>query len=232
MDETTNPLASAGDGRQRNGTFAPGNSIGRGNPHARRVHALKATLLDAVTADDLRSIVGSMVGLAKGGDVAAAKLVLEHTIGKPAATVSVTSPDGESLGLDWGRVEQAVLAAQDSATQLQLAAEAAQVGIYSFDLQTREHVWSPELKAIFGMPPEAPAPAEIIPLIHPEDRERFSAVLRASFDPSGDGAFQDEHRVVRTDGRIRWVLAKGRMSFVEEGGKRKAKRGVGFVLRG
>ena len=36
--------------------------------------------------------------------------------------------------------------------------------------------------------------------------------------------------IVRPDGTARWVLVKGRVSFIGEGAARKPKRGVGFVL--
>ena len=131
---------------------------------------------------------------------------------------------------DFDDLRRALLAAEQAGDDLRVAAEAARLGIYSFDLQAREHAWSSELKKIFGLPSEAPAPLEILPLIHPADRERVHAVIQGSLDPAGDGVFQDEHRILRTDGASRWVFAKGKMSFVGEGAERKAQRGVGFVL--
>jgi PAS domain S-box-containing protein len=135
-----------------------------------------------------------------------------------------------AVATDIHDLKLAMLAAQESGEQFRLAAEAARLGVYSFDLQTREHLWSQELKAIFGMPAHASAPPDILQWIHPDDRERVEAVRQASFDPQGAGAFEDLHRIVRADGSIRWVLVKGKMSFAGEGAERKAKRGVGFVL--
>src|SRR5262249_4444077 len=126
-------------------------------------------------------------------------------------------------------LQQAFLAAQESAEQLRLAAVSTQLGVYSFDLQTRQHEWSAELKAIFGLPFDAPVP-EIAEQVHPDDRERFEALRRDSFDASSSGTFQDEHRIVRRDGSVRWAFVKGRVSFAGEGEAREAKRGLGFVL--
>jgi len=127
-------------------------------------------------------------------------------------------------------LREALRSAQESGEQLRLAAQAAQLGTYSFDLQTREHVWSPELKAIFGLPPGGVEPQDIMQWVHPEDRDRVHASRQESFDPGGSGVFEDEHRIVRPDGSVRWVLVKGRMSFAGEGDDQVAKRGVGFVL--
>ena len=133
-------------------------------------------------------------------------------------------------GTDIDQLRQAMTAAQESSEQLRLAAEATQLGIFSFDLATGEHVWSPELKAIFGLAPDAPAPGDILQSIHPDDREGMRDARRASFDPLGPGIMKDEHRILRPDGSLRWVLVKGRMSFTGEGPQREPRRGVGFVL--
>jgi PAS domain S-box-containing protein len=120
--------------------------------------------------------------------------------------------------------------AVEAGEDLRLAAAAAQLGIYRFDVETREHVWSAELKRIFALPADAPVPAEIGPLIHEDDRERVRAVIARSFDPAGDGLFHDEHRILRSDGSAGWVLVKGRVSFAGSGAGRAPRRGVGFVL--
>ena len=74
-------------GRKSNGQFAKGNPGGPGNPYARRVARLRATLLDAVGENGLADIVQGMVTAAKGGDVAAAKLLLSYLLGKPVESV-------------------------------------------------------------------------------------------------------------------------------------------------
>ena len=74
-------------GRTSNGQFAKGNPGGPGNPYARRVARLRATLLDAVGENGLADIVQGMITAAKGGDVAAAKLLLSYLLGKPVESV-------------------------------------------------------------------------------------------------------------------------------------------------
>jgi PAS domain S-box-containing protein len=127
-------------------------------------------------------------------------------------------------------LQQAFLLAQESAELWRLAAASTQLGVYSFDLETRQHAWSAELKAIFGLSADAPAPSEIAECVHPEDRARFEALRRESFAVASSGAFQDEHRIIRQDGSVRWVFVKGRVTFSGEAGARKPKGGLGFVL--
>ena len=81
------PSTNGTSGRKSNGQFAEGNKCGTGNPYARRVARLRSALLDAVGENGLADIVQGMVTAAKGGDVAAAKLLLSYLLGKPAESV-------------------------------------------------------------------------------------------------------------------------------------------------
>ncbi|MFN0012096.1 MAG: hypothetical protein ACKVS8_10685 [Phycisphaerales bacterium] len=73
------------NGRDGSGRFAPGNTGGPGNPHAASVARLRAAMLGAVEAGDVADVVKALVALAKGGNVAAAREVLDRTLGKAEA---------------------------------------------------------------------------------------------------------------------------------------------------
>jgi hypothetical protein len=88
-DVPPNPGAepSRTSGRAANGRFAKGNPGGPGNPFARQVATFRQEFMAAVTGEDIAVIVRTLIDKAKAGDVAAARLVLQYTLGKPAATV-------------------------------------------------------------------------------------------------------------------------------------------------
>jgi hypothetical protein len=90
-----NPVSN---GREPNGRFTTGNGFSRGNPLSRRVNRLRAELLRAVTPQDVRDVVQVLLAKAKGGDVAAARELLNRALGKPVAPVELSGPDGERLG--------------------------------------------------------------------------------------------------------------------------------------
>ena len=48
-----------------------------------QVQRLRAELVASVSPADMRTIVAALVGKAKRGDIAAAKLLLSYTLGKP-----------------------------------------------------------------------------------------------------------------------------------------------------
>jgi hypothetical protein len=82
---TADPTPPFGDGRDSRGRFAPGNSGGPGNPHAKRVGTLRAALLDAVTPEDIAAVTAALVEKARSGDVMAAREILDRCLGKAEA---------------------------------------------------------------------------------------------------------------------------------------------------
>lgn len=75
-------MTQTATGRTSAGRFAPGNPGGPGNPHAPTVARLRAAILAAVTPDDIEAIVRALVHRAKGGDLGAARELLDRAIGK------------------------------------------------------------------------------------------------------------------------------------------------------
>lgn len=72
-----------GDGRGPGGRFAKGNKAGRGNPHAQKAQQLRAAVMRALTAGELRAVVKKLVAQALDGDVTAAREVLLRALGPP-----------------------------------------------------------------------------------------------------------------------------------------------------
>jgi light-regulated signal transduction histidine kinase (bacteriophytochrome) len=66
--------------------------------------------------------------------------------------------------------------------------------------------------------------------VHPEDRERIAAAIRASHDPAGNGMFAVEHRLVWPDGSMRWLARRAQTFFEGEGDTRHPVRTVGAVI--
>lgn len=70
--------------RDSQGRFLRGNQGGPGNPHAGQVAKLRAAILRAVDEGDIETIIAKLVEQARGGDLTAAREVLDRTIGKAA----------------------------------------------------------------------------------------------------------------------------------------------------
>jgi two-component system cell cycle sensor histidine kinase/response regulator CckA len=128
------------------------------------------------------------------------------------------------VNVDVTELKRTVLALRDSQEKLRLAVDIAGVGLWSWDPAQNEVVWEPTLSAIFGLPAgTAPAGREgYLALVHPDDRE---AAARASASGVQSGHWEHEYRIVRTDGAVRWLVAKG--TLVDVAGRRRV---VGSVI--
>ncbi len=65
-----------------NGRFLKGNPGGPGNPFIKRVSTLRAALFAEVTKEDMQLVIRRLVTMAKAGDVAATKVLLDRVLGK------------------------------------------------------------------------------------------------------------------------------------------------------
>ena len=79
------PSTNGSNGRSIGGRFAKVNAGGPGNPHARRAARLRSALFKAVTPNDLRDVIQALLSSAKGGDISAAKELMQRLLGPPEA---------------------------------------------------------------------------------------------------------------------------------------------------
>lgn len=120
---------------------------------------------------------------------------------------------------------------RESEARLRLAVEAARIGIYTTDLETGIRQWSPELCAIAGRAPGSiQTDADAWGIVHPEDRARVLATHRRALDPNGSGDFHSEHRIVRPDGDVRWIVWQGRTFFRDTPSGRVPIRRLGACI--
>jgi PAS domain S-box-containing protein len=85
----------------------------------------------------------------------------------------------------------------------------AHVGSWEWNLETDEVVWSEELAAIFGHAIEDTAhkPSDWMGTVHPDDVEQ---VNRAVDEAMNLGSTENEYRIIRPDGEVRWLLGHRR----------------------
>ena len=114
-----------------------------------------------------------------------------------------------ACGRDITPHKRAQEALRQSESQLRLALNATGMGTWTWFANSDQVTWDSALARIFGLTlEEAPRNyAEYVRLIHPDDRERVELALRHAIEL---GTYADlEHRIVRPDGEMRYILAKG-----------------------
>jgi two-component sensor histidine kinase len=70
----------------------------------------------------------------------------------------------------------------------------------------------------------------IIRTIAPEDYQRVDDAAHRAFDPRGDGRFEVQMRVIRSDGQERWIDSRSQTFFEGEGTARHPVRTVGAMV--
>ena len=107
-------------------------------------------------------------------------------------------------------------ALRKSEEDLSRAQSMAHLGNYSWNLQTDEISLSEELKSIWGCrPEEAPSLKTIFSRIHPDDREHV--LERGALARKEGRSFNDEYRIVRPDGAVRYLQDHSELTRDEAG---------------
>lgn len=108
---------------------------------------------------------------------------------------------------------------RDDEARFRLAVEAADFGVFEWEVLRDVEYWSDRLKAMFGLPPEAGMDEmRFWPMVHPEDRVPLRAALDGAISPEGDGRLYCRYRILRPDGEVRWIEVHGRARFRDVGG--------------
>ncbi|NNJ27742.1 PAS domain-containing protein [Alienimonas chondri] len=97
-----------------------------------------------------------------------------------------------------------------------LAAGAAELGAYSFDLRDQIVWWDERARELFGVAGEQLTLEDAIAPLHPDDRPRMRDAIAAAADPAGDGRFLLEYRIVKPDGSHRWLRSMATMQFLPD----------------
>ena len=96
--------------------------------------------------------------------------------------------------------------------RLSFVLSAAGLGVWERDLVTDRVTWSETMYRLYGRTSEhfSGSPDQVLSFVHPEDRARFRSAYRAAIDGATD-AFEQEYRIVRSDGEVRWVQRRGQV---------------------
>jgi PAS domain S-box-containing protein len=117
-------------------------------------------------------------------------------------------------------LRKALNAKSRSEERLSLALDASGfIGIWEWDV-VKDLVYADErFVTVFGGEPswstEGAPIAEYIKAIHSDDFARVSSSIERALQSEGD--FQQEYRLVQKDGSIRWIEARGKCHFAEDG---------------
>ena len=175
--------------------------------------------------------------------------VIESGIAKLSYEEPQTTPDGRTIWLRTSKVplrnhaneiigllgiyediterKRIANSLHTSTERLKEAQRIAHLGSWTLDLVSGELIWSDEVFRLFEIDPiQFGATYEaFLNAIHPEDRDAVNQAYTASLEKRTD--YEITHRLLMSDGRIKWVQERCTSDFDEEG---KPLRSRGTIL--
>jgi two-component system cell cycle sensor histidine kinase/response regulator CckA len=120
-------------------------------------------------------------------------------------------------------------ALRESERRLELAQEAARLGVWDTDLRTNTTTFSGVYASLYGLPDGHPplSHTEWLTLVHPADRDRVESQRHESIEQ--ERFIDTEFRVVWPDGSVHWLLGKGAV-FLDDSGRPDRLVGVNLDI--
>jgi len=114
--------------------------------------------------------------------------------------------------LDISERKQAEESLRESEERMSLAANAAGLALWMWDVSCDEVWLTPEGRTLFGWTKSEPINFErFIRSLHPDDQEATREAVRRSLEGGED--YRAEYRVALSEGTTRWFVARGRVEF-------------------
>lgn len=126
--------------------------------------------------------------------------------------------------------KQSLEALQASEARLDLAASAAGIGIWDWDLLSGRIIYCRRARAIMGLPPEGEVTEEELRrATHPDDLPLTTAQAARALDPAIRDNSPYDYRIIRPGGEVRHITAHGAAIFQRVDGVMKAVRYAGTL---
>ncbi|MCW7482160.1 PAS domain S-box protein [Leptospira kanakyensis] len=121
--------------------------------------------------------------------------------------------------IDRTKQTEASFALKESESRLVMALDAAKMGIWSWDLDSRAIFWSPQTYHIYGFPGENFEVTEekFLSLIYKEDLELMSKETTNLLNDPNRSAYRLRNRIKHPDGTLHWVEAIGKLTRSKDG---------------
>ncbi len=184
--------------------------------------------IDLLFPDDHKDELDSILATIRRGEAVHARETIRVRKDGQRVEVIVTvspirGPGGQLLGAsavahDLSVFRRAERAMRESEERLHVATEAAEIGIFDWDISRNEIRWDNRTRSIWGVAEDEDVDYErFLAGVEAEDLAALGAAVDRSLDPCGGGRFHAEYRVRNDrDGIVRWIAATGQVSFVAE----------------
>jgi len=114
------------------------------------------------------------------------------------------------------RLQESEVHLRETQERMELAASAAELGMWMWDI-ARNEIWLTEKgRALFGFAPDEKLDFDHFrSRIHPEDRESVRQAVENTLQIGTE--YRSEYRVILPDGQLRWIAGRGHVEFNGDG---------------
>ena len=141
---------------------------------------------------------------------------ISDEIAPPATLSKKSSKQIASIAKDISDREPRSITPFESEQRLKLATDAAGIGMWFWDLVENTLKWTRQGKVIFGLPLDEELSFETcFDVIHPEDQDLAQSALDEAL--ANKTEYSVEYRVIWSNNSVRWILAKGRGFYNQDG---------------
>jgi PAS domain S-box-containing protein len=125
--------------------------------------------------------------------------------------------------------KQAEEALRASEERLRLAQSAARIGSFEWNIRTGVNTWTPELEAMYGLPPGGFSGTQTAweNRVHPDDRLEVIQLVKEALKTGRP--MQGEWRVVWADGSVHWIAGRWQV-FMNESGEPSRMVGINIDI--
>jgi diguanylate cyclase (GGDEF)-like protein/PAS domain S-box-containing protein len=191
--------------------------------------------VEGVHTDDLERCLNTYTDAFDARQAFEMKYRLRHASGEYRWIVDIGTPihgpDGEFRGyfghcLDITEIQHLNEALASGRERYALAQRAAHIVTLDWDIESDRLQWSEEIEPLLGFAPGGFAHTyeAFLECVHPDDRAAVEQAVKAA--RKRGRSYHIEHRIVRPNGSVRWVLETG--DVVRDAGN-KAVRMIGIV---
>lgn len=113
------------------------------------------------------------------------------------------------------------------AQHLRLALDAARMGWWHYESDTRHLIWDDRYKGLMGISDHQHSLDEILARVHPDDLPKVVAAVQGALQPRDAKPYSVQYRITQADGSVRWI--ESHAFAVVEGKLRRATGLVGTV---
>lgn len=174
-----------------------------------------------IASEDEAELLRAKARVATGSEPSTIEIQIRKPDGEARwirmTSVSRPASDGgrllDGLIIDITEAKRMAEQLSEERVRLEQAIELTCMGVFRWDRDDPKTVlWSRHQYAIYGVPPQTPITvASFRDLVHPDDREMGRGAFAAALSAEDGGVYTLEHRIVRRDGKVRWVLLHQRV---------------------